>query len=66
MVFIVPHGSMGNINICSHSPGPLFCCLSAQGNRGIMHMYLDVSPRETLKEDIGLIIYLKPIVESRS
>lgn len=51
MVVIVPHGSVGNINICNHSPRPLFCCLSAQGNRGIMHVYLDISLNETLKDD---------------
>lgn len=66
MVAIVPHGSEGNINMCSRNPGPLFCCLSAQGNSGIMHVHLDVSLNETLKEDTGLIICPKPIVESRS
>lgn len=66
MVVIVPHGSVSNISICNQSPGSLFCCLPAQGNRGITHVHLDVGLSETLKELVGLIIYPKPIVGSGS
>lgn len=66
MVVIVPHGSVSKINICSQSPGPLLCCLSAQGNSGIVHVHLDVGLNETLKEHVGLIIDPKPIVERGS